>query len=492
MRFPRRLPGAALALVIAFVISRLVFALLGLRYDARLLDAAWQFMDPSWLREELLRSLLYYHAQPPLFNAGLGAIYKLFSGHEVAVLATLYHLFGLALCLGLYALLRVFRVRTALALVLTVLWTISPAAILYEEWAFYTYPLALMLVLAVLLCYRYLRTGGLAPALGLFVLLAAIALTRSMFHFAWFALCVGLVLAARPASRRRTLMAAALPGLAILGWMLKNLIVFGGFWTSSWLGMSLWHVASWPVPEGERVAMIQQGLLSPAAAVKSFSPLEAYGGAYGRAAETGIRALDQTRKADGSPNFNHASYLAISKDYLRDSFTLVRRRPLAYAKGVLRAFTFYFTPATDYSQLDANRPLLQPWERLYDVAAGQIANLPPSRAEREQKAVSEREKLQRVGLLLVLALPLVFAFGCRQALRWRADPLRHTERFTLGFLLLNVAYVTAVGNLVECGENMRFRFMLEPFFVVLGGLMLGDLFDKRPLIGRRFLRRAGG
>ncbi|MDP6460197.1 MAG: hypothetical protein QGH59_00355, partial [Gemmatimonadota bacterium] len=48
------------------------------------------------------------------------------------------------------------------------------------------------------------------------------------------------------------------------------------------------------------------------------------------------------------------------------------------------------------------------------------------------------------------------------------DPAEATLLFALG----TVAYIAAVGNSLDVGENYRFRFLGEPLFVVLCGLTL--------------------
>lgn len=39
-------------------------------------------------------------------------------------------------------------------------------------------------------------------------------------------------------------------------------------------------------------------------------------------------------------------------------------------------------------------------------------------------------------------------------------------------MLGTVAFVTLVGNVVEAGENFRFRFLVDPFYLILLGMLL--------------------
>ncbi len=47
------------------------------------------------------------------------------------------------------------------------------------------------------------------------------------------------------------------------------------------------------------------------------------------------------------------------------------------------------------------------------------------------------------------------------------------------FILLNLLYVSVLVNLFEVGDNNRFRFLVEPFYLVLLGLFLTEKFGGR-------------
>ncbi len=44
----------------------------------------------------------------------------------------------------------------------------------------------------------------------------------------------------------------------------------------------------------------------------------------------------------------------------------------------------------------------------------------------------------------------------------------------IGFLLANIAYVTAIANLLSSFENNRYRFPLDAFYVVMLGIALSS------------------
>ena len=60
-----------------FIASRLIFSFMGGAFIAKPLSFAMQYLDPVLLKNDLLQSLFYLHAQPPLFNLMLGLMLKL-------------------------------------------------------------------------------------------------------------------------------------------------------------------------------------------------------------------------------------------------------------------------------------------------------------------------------------------------------------------------------------------------------------------------------
>ena len=142
-------------------------------------------LDRPWLVSDPLGSMAALHSQPPLRNLLLSVIGLAAPGNEVAVLRVLHLMLGIAAMAAMLDLLRRLRVRAPVAVGATLLWSVSPAALLWEQDPSYNYPLTAVLVLmAWCFCVAAQRrsTRWLWIAAGV----AAVPdLTWSMFHLLW-------------------------------------------------------------------------------------------------------------------------------------------------------------------------------------------------------------------------------------------------------------------------------------------------------------------
>ena len=128
--------------------SRIVYYLLGVRFDARPVLNFFQFIDPELLKHRLLESLYYLQVQPPGFNLYAGIVLKLFPDAYPAVFHAIYLVLGLGICWLTYYLMSVCGVKSWLALTLTGLFIVSPGVVLFENFMMYEYPLVFLLLAA--------------------------------------------------------------------------------------------------------------------------------------------------------------------------------------------------------------------------------------------------------------------------------------------------------------------------------------------------------
>ncbi len=459
--------------MLLFVASRAAFFLAGVYFDASPLLFFHQFIDPHLLRTDLLVSVYWFHAQPPLFNLYVGLVLKAFGTHSIVAFAVSYLILGGTLTATLVLLMRRLGVDSLLATVLTVLFVASPASILYENWLFTTYPIAVLLALAALFVHRFATSGRTVDATIAFSAMAVVALMRPLYHLLWIAVSLVLLFAALPASRRRALLAGAVVPLAlVLGLYARNAIAFGDFSASSWLGMNMARITTMNIPPSQRSQMVRSRELSPVAMIPPFSPLSDYLPLMTDTMHSPIPVLGDEVKSTSYPNFNNLNYLVISHAYFDDAIHVITTRPGVYVEGIGTAWLNYFIPASDYWFQNPNRRSIYWYDRIVNWASGQVV-------PRDDIARSGGfwhiafSKLLACGLVLIVVITASIVFGIVESIRrWKSGSSDRAWISTVAWISFTILFASVVGNMLDTGENNRFRFELDPMILTLAALTI--------------------
>lgn len=457
---------AVAGLVALYVMSRIAAYVAGVRFDLSPMATSWQILDPVLLHHDLLESLLYMPGQPPLYNLLLGVVVKLSAllGGGDFTTAALFRVVFSAMAIGtvllLYGLLRRIGVRISIAAVIAALFMCSPALILYESIPYYTLMVLVLLAAIVWLfdaCLRAFRPGY---AVALFLAMAVLIYTRSLFQIEWFGVLLAYCMLVLPGHRRAVLLAAALPFVLVVALYAKNFAVIGEFSTSDWMGMSLAKLTTLKLDHAERKRLVDAGRMTELALDdKAFDIPEAYEGSVVKRPDTGIAVLDQRRKTTDHINFNYLPYAKISSMARHDALVTIRTHPDVYLHSMGVAWLMFWRPSSDYPFLKANRDAIGPWARLYaKVIGGQPVY--PDNPRFDLKPGT-------VGFFIAAGYLLAALFGLGVLLRcaWR----RRVSSLdaTLIFVWLNVMYVSVIGNMFEIDENQRFRFAINPLVLIL-------------------------
>lgn len=465
-------------LVALFGLSRLAYHLEGVRFDDSTLVWYWQFLDPLLLRHRLAESLFYLHSQPPLFNLFLGGVLKLCPGMVTTAFHAVYLLLGFVLYGTVFALMRRLGASTAVALIVSTWFMLSPSFVLYEHFLFYTMPVAALLAVSVLLSYHVLEKQKTSLALLLFVVVLMLCSLRATYHLLYYLLLLGALVVLSARGRRMILLAALLPLLLLLSLYVKNFALFGSFSLSSWTGMNLASNTLERMPLEERRLLVARGRLSPLALTPDFNALDSYPEQYRRVEGfSGIPALRQVKKSTGQNNYNHLAYIPISKQYLRDDLYIILHRPRVFLKGLLCSWICYFQSSSNFRILTGNRDRMPLIERIYDHVFYGV--LPwriwlPLQSNLIPEYFPQRDPMPRPFLFLIIGLPLSVVF----ALRLAANPQRagatltRNQRALIFLVCSNIIYGALIGNLFEGAENQRFRFESDALYVVLLGLIV--------------------
>lgn len=482
----RRKPSAVAttaALLGIFAAAHAFYYLLGIRFDDTSLAWYWQFLDPELLQDRLLESLFYLHSQPPLFNLFLGVALKVSAGEPRAVFHAAFVAFGALLYLSLFGLQVRLGVSRGVAAAASAFFLLSPSFVLYEHWLFYTFPLAAVTTLAALLFYEAAARRRTWAYLAFFAAVFVICGTRHIFHLTYYLLAAGALAVACRGARRKVVLAAAAPFVLLLSFYVKNAVVFREFNLSSWSGMNLWQMTGFFLHADERARMAEAGELSPVAAIPTFSDLRLYPASYEEAARGGpAEVLRRVHRSTGPPNYNHLAYVAIAREYGRDSRAVLRRYPVTYLRAQLRSWFMFFRSSSDYINgvrfLDeiGNFSRIAAWNEGFDRAVYGKFHFNADATGLVSRFGGE---VPRVTFYLYLALgvPLLTYYAFRRACR-RAppeeSPAARARRGTLWYVALNIAYVAAVTNLFSWAENNRTRFIIDPLVVAVLALFVQE------------------
>jgi hypothetical protein len=452
-----------------FVLTRLGYALTGVRFDASLIDMGFQFIDPTLLRRTPLESLYYLHAQPPILNFVTALALRSPLGTAVS-LRLLFLGVGLVATLVMFLLLRELAVATLPALIVTGCFMATPTVVLYENWYYATYLVFAGLLLAGWCAARFFRRGTLASLAGAMSALAGVALTRSTYHLVVVAVLGLLVVVLGPRSRRRVaLLGLALALVVVGGWYVKNWVEFGAPTASTWFGMNLANIALHNQPPGRVAGEVRAGRLGHLAEIPPFSPLPAYRGR--RPDPTGVAVLDRARKQGSRwPNYNNIAYIGISDRYGVEAVRFIRRHPDWYLEMVGASFRYAFTGTATYPFVTRNAvtvaPALTAEERLLGQSTGRSRLLLPTAGS--APAAGQIEWV----LVAAYALALIAALTDAAVAVWRRRTPKQ-PRATVIFLGAMVA-AGLLANFADLGENMRFRFETDGLVVVITAAVVGS------------------
>jgi hypothetical protein len=287
-----------------WVVSGALYALLGVHFDTTTFPDYLQFIDPVLLKTRLLESLWYYHANPPFLNLFVGIGVKLFTDAGAALFfSVVFHALGLLLAASVYILSWKLSSSRVTAIIATGLLVFSPSFVLYENWLMYSFPAATLLTLATVALYQYVETRRTSWCVTFFALLAALLLTRSLFHLVWLLAITALLAAVLRERWRQVLLAAAAPVLLVIFWYAKNFFLFGVFTSSTTMGLGLSNITTLTVPAAELLPRVRSGELSPFALVSRYTQTDLLFLPDERG-PTGIPVLDQVRKSTGAYNYN--------------------------------------------------------------------------------------------------------------------------------------------------------------------------------------------
>jgi hypothetical protein len=357
------------------------------------------------------------------------------------------------------------RIAPAWAAVVTILFVDSPITMLYENWLFYTFPLAILLCGSALALQRYLATRRAPDAAIFFWLVATLVLARNIFHPVWMLSVVAALIAVERGRRRQVALAALAPTLVVLALLVKHVIVFHALFQGRPIQqMNLAAMTSMRLSETERGRLIREGKLTPL----SDTPITAGPNGFQRFVppppKTGIPVLDAPYKTgSGYPNWNNSIFVPVGERYGADADYVLRHYPGVYVAAVRENFDRYVLPGeqTDpfntrsYKNRLALQPLLTQYNRLFAW----------------QRSPGRTPWAHSIGfpLLLLFALFVVVVAIRRRRVFDDASPER-IDAITIAYALYATLWLSAATLLLSYGDHNRYRFKASAFYCLFAAL----------------------
>lgn len=444
-------------LLSSFLLSRVIIKLLGVSFDYNALYEYWQYLDITSLKTNLLNSLWYQHSQPPVFNLLLGIILKVSGNYSRYALEFL--LLAITCCNGLLLLsiLRRIIYSCNLSLILSLLYILSPATMLYENELFYTTFISLLLLIAVHFMIMVSQKQSWQNSSGMFAALSLICLTRGMYHLVWLITISGILLLMYYEKKGfKTILIAGLFSITIVGgWYLKNYLVFGNFSASSWVGINFSRIVfhNNEVPDSNNIASVHPFM--PISYYKRFVS-DDYKREY---AGVNDRILLMETKNDRYINMNNAGYIKVSKKYMAASLLRVNQHPLSYLKNVFTAFIIYFTPASSYFKVTKNDNQIRYYDMLYSFNPAHLF----------------KDDLKKKQSLVIAAIPKLVLYTFTFFIMITKGLRSKSFSFLTIFIIITILFSLTVSSLLDYGENMRFRYEIEPLFLILAAQAIVSL-----------------
>ena len=414
------------------------------------------------LRHNMLESLVFQHAQPPLYSIYGIVMGTVFGESHPQAMYVVQVIMGALMLVMSYRLLWHFTQHKTLTLFISILLALNPALFLFEALILYTIHAA-FLILCATFCLLLYRQTEQNRYLYLFVLcINLLILLRSVYHIAFLIPTLILVALIVKENMRRVMIVCLSICLLSVGWYGKNLIVFDSFSSSSWFGMSLWKVARYDYSDNELQDLLKDDVLTDRTVIwfRPFMPPSAY--------PSFEPSQDDIRVLSGN-NFNNAVYPEINRLYQDNALRLIAHDVGRYFNGVARAYGHYTCPSSTYELMSKNLDAFPASHQAVSVELFHMKGLTQEVARRiglSQDAYGACSNLYGVLPLVMLGYPLMLLLQFRVNRRRWLDGIR--QESVLLFIWGIVTFTTVATSFLEISENARFKFMVEmPLFILL-------------------------
>lgn len=458
--------GYVLILSLAYILSRFLFYLKGGYFNARPILFAKQYLDPVLLENDLLASLFYFHSQPPFFNFFLGLVLKV-SPVPAVTYELLFKTAGLIMPLLLFSILSMLGIKRLIAFIITLVFMFNPTLFLYENLLYYTHFEAFFILLSIFFLLRWCISSNTKDIIFFFLSLLNLGMIRSLFHpffFFFLVIVIAVFIYYKHKKQLSKIFVCASLFLLIPLVLLcaKNKVVYDFFGTSSWTGMSMWTKTNTFLPE-QLEEFEKDGLISPLAVKAELATFKSITNYFD---DKELEKLDCNHPADceilkssDKPNYNHKGFITLSKQLLKDSFSLIRLNPKSFGFYTFISYSLTLWHSSDsvHALFEDNMKILNQPERFYRFLNFGFLGI---KSRHSDFRVWIRTPCVSLFFLFFYVITLL------NLLR-KEGPMPVAVKTVCLFCLIIHVYTIAVSSFIEFGENNRFRFPVDSAFLVL-------------------------
>ncbi len=450
-----------------YILSRVILYAKGVVFIAGPVDFAMQYLDPILLKNDLFQSLLYLHAQPPLFNAFIGLVLKISPIPDITF-DILFKTAGLLLPLMLYGTLQRIGLNRLAALMITTAYMLNPTLLLYENLLYYTYAECLFVLAAVFFlaafCHDVKRTSLL---ICFWLALLCLGMVRSIFQPVFFIIiAVALSFLFRFLYQDKQLAKKCFFSFLIIMSPLfivcsKNYVLYDFWGTSSWAGMSLWTKTNGFLPEELEELHAKGDISSHAlkADLRAFKPIGQYFDLQNQDHYYCHHPADCNEyKSTRHPNYNHAGYVILSKQLWHDACALIQHKPDMFMLFTAGSYSLTLWHASDsvHALFKDNMEQLRSLEQLYRYAYFGFLGI----ESKYSPNIWTRTISITILFLISYGVTLVFMISKNRYL------YKNNLMISVFCIFIHVFTLT-ISSFVEFGENNRFRTPVDSALLVI-------------------------
>ena len=274
-----------------------------------------------------------------------------------------------------------------------------------------------------------------------------------------------------------------MPVVLIGGLMVKNAALVGTPSLSSWTGFNLQRGVLGPLPADDVRRAIDAGAVTDLATQRPWQPLTAYepwlDGCEPAHDHPALRAPTKIVRGTEVPNFNAECFVGLYTESQDNATTMIRREPLQYAAdrrlALMASFSFLPLGVDDGTSFLGEPLPSRSWlDRAFDVAdAAPARRARPVRAQHPavRRHAAARHRVDRRRRLPRRRGRAPWSPRCAAG-GAAADPDGPEVVWVIAGL--TIVFVVVGGDLVEFGENGRFRTMLDPLVTGLVAVVVTD------------------